>query len=273
MAQKYKLKSAYPPSKRLSLTPPRFLVYIDEYNLYKGINHEDPPDLLRLGWSNYQKLGEVLVDLSFEHLSSQRSVLVKYFTAIVNEDTGTAGEIARQQLWLERLGIEAPDVKLIKGLHVDHSDRPTGKVPPNIADPKDDKSKRSARKEKMTDVNIAVHAVRDVLALRPAGIVLVSGDRDFWPVVEYAAAAGVPAAVFFPQDHKLYKWPIGFKYEDRVTITYLTTDIMKACRLSDERWLDYLTLKTKEYKRFQPCLDWERGQADRHQPGNASPQR
>jgi uncharacterized LabA/DUF88 family protein len=163
---KFKLKDAYPLPRKLALSPRRFLVYIDGYNLYKGINHEDPPDLLRLGWSNYQGLGERLVDISFDHLSSKRIVTVKYFTAIVGKDSGSPGEIERQALWLDVLKEEAPTLEIVPGLHISHS--------PDFSD----------RKEKMTDVNIALHAARDVLALRSSGMVLVSGDRDFLPVVE-----------------------------------------------------------------------------------------
>lgn len=227
---KYKLKDhAGEPLKRLALSPPRFLVYIDGYNLYKGINHEDPPDLLRLGWSNYQKLGERLVDLAFDHLCSQRTVKVKYFTAKVNETTGTAGEIERQSLWLERLHEEAPCVEIIEGMHVSHSKQ--------LGD----------RKEKMTDVNIAVHGVTDVLAMRPAGIVLVSGDRDFLPVVQFAARAEIPVAMFFPQEHELVRLPPGAPYSSRVRITHLTRDVMSQCRLTDEKWLRYLESKVRDH--------------------------
>jgi uncharacterized LabA/DUF88 family protein len=166
---KFEMKETYPQPKRIGLNPPRFFVYIDGYNLYKGINHEDPPDLLRLGWSNYQKLGERLVDLSFDHLSSKRTVTVKYFTAIVGKDSGSPGEIQRQTLWLDELKHEAPAVEIVGGLHRSYSED------------------FSNRKEKMTDVKIALHAAIDILEVKPAGVVLVSGDLDFVPVVECAA--------------------------------------------------------------------------------------
>lgn len=62
--------------------------------------------------------------------------------------------------------------------------------------------------------------------------------------------------MFFPQEHPLYALPPGVTYSDRVEITYLTRDIMKDCRLSDKRWLEYLRLKAQKVK-FQPCLDYE----------------
>jgi hypothetical protein len=149
---KFKMKDTYPPPKRLTLNPLQFLVYIDGYNLYKGINHEDPPDLLRLGWSNYQKLGERLVDLSFEDMSNERTVTVKYFTAIVGKDSGSSGEIQRQKLWLEVLETEARTLEVVGGLHRSYTEA------------------FSDRREKMTDVNIAIHAARDILEVKRAGV-------------------------------------------------------------------------------------------------------
>jgi hypothetical protein len=158
---------------------------------------------------------------------------------MVGKDSGSAGEIERQTLWLDVLKQEAPDVEIIPGLYISRT--------PDFSD----------RKEKMTDVNIAVHAVRDLIEFKPAGIVLVSGDRDFMPVVEVAAKADIPVVVFFPQEHSLYKLPVGVDYSHRVEITYLTRDIMKDCRLSDKRWLEYLKIKGRDRPKFQPCIDYE----------------
>ena len=134
---------------------------------------------------------------------------------------------------------EAAQLEIISGLYIART--------PDFSD----------RKEKMTDVNIAVHAVRDLVTVKPSGIVLVSGDRDFMPVVEVAARAKVPVAVFFPQEHPLYQLPIGVDYAERVEITYLTREIMRDCRLSDGRWLEYLRIKARDRKRFQTSLDYE----------------
>jgi hypothetical protein len=106
-------------------------------------------------------------------------------------------------------------------------------------------------------VNIAIHAARDVIEKRPAGMVLVSGDRDFMPVVELAARVGIPIAVFYPQEHSLHKLPPGVNYSGQVEITYLTREIMKDCRLSDAKWLEYLKLKVRERPKFKNCLDDE----------------
>jgi len=251
---KFKMKDTYPPPKKLTVRPLRFLVYIDGFNLYKGINHEDPPDLLRLGWCDYQKLGESLVELAFHHAGGERTVAVKLFTAGVSKDTATSGEIERQKLWRDVLKLECPRLDIIDGIHVSRS--------------KD----FSDRKEKMTDVNIAIHASIDVLQLRPAGIVIVSGDRDFMPIAEFAATNDVPIAVFFPQEHSLYALPPGVNYSNRVEITYLTREMMSRCRMSDRRWIEYLQLKVRDRSKFQPCLDHELrrqvGQAHSTKPGS-----
>ena len=56
----------------------------------------------------------------------------------------------------------------------------------------------------MTDVNIGIAIENDAMQRRPAGMVLVSGDRDFPPAIELAAQHGVPVAIYFPQDHPQY---------------------------------------------------------------------
>ena len=126
---------------------------------------------------------------------------VKYFTAIVNESTAKPGEIERQRLWLNVLKCEAPQVEFIYGRHV-----PRGPGP-------------FSRREKMTDVNIAIQVAGDVKELTPAGIVIVSGDLDFLPAVTYAAEASIPVAVYSPGEQNLYRAPSEGNCGRRVQIT------------------------------------------------------
>jgi uncharacterized LabA/DUF88 family protein len=232
---KYKLKAEHPSEEPLELAPLQFIVYIDGYNLYKAINHEEPPNLLRLGWCNYQKLGERLVEMSFKHSTAARIVTVKYFSAPV-EGNYKVGEKVRQELWLSALKTEAPELQVTLGAH-------TGP--------------RDSRKEKMTDVNIGIAIANDLTRIRPAGIVLVSGDRDFLPAVELAAQQGVPVAIFFPQDHPQYNLRLGADYTNRVLRTYLSRDVMEPHRLRDQRWRDYLVSKIADQPKFRPSLDYE----------------
>jgi hypothetical protein len=234
---KPRLKDTDERIEPLDLQPLHFIVYIDGYNLYSAIAHGEPPNLLRLGWCNYQKLGERLVGLSFQNTMTARVVTVKYFTAPVESGFELfPGEKARQDLWLDALKKEAPDVAIIAGAHA---------------------RRQGERREKMTDVNIGITIASDLTQIRPAGMVLVSGDRDFQPAVELVAQQGTPVAVFFPQDHARYNFRLGAEFSKRVMRAYLTREIMEPCRLKDPRWRDYLEQKVNNRKNFKPCLDYE----------------
>ena len=104
------MKPAFDPFPKLDVAPPRFSVYIDGYNLYGAVNHPKPDHLLGLGWCNYQRLGELLVEKSFNRPAEKRRVEVKYFTAKVDDGTAHKGEIRRQEMWLEALKREAPNL-------------------------------------------------------------------------------------------------------------------------------------------------------------------
>lgn len=81
------MKLAFDQFPKLDIAPPHFSVYIDGYNLYGAINHSTPEHLLGLGWCNYQRLGELLVEKSFECHADRRQVKVNYFTAKVDDRT------------------------------------------------------------------------------------------------------------------------------------------------------------------------------------------
>ena len=116
-------------------------------------------------------------------------------------------------------------------------------------------SPAGGRTEKMTDVKIALEIARDLMDVKPAGIVLVSGDLDFQPVAEHAAAAGVPIAVFTPDDHKQYNLAPA-KDASRARFAYLTQDLLNDCHLKSD-FIEYLKLKVQYRAEFQPCLDYE----------------
>lgn len=220
---------------KLRVRPPHFSVYIDGYNLYGAINHPKPEYLFRLGWCNYQRLGELLVEKSFACQAEKPAVTVKYFTVKVDDRTPHPhkGEIRRQQMWLAALAQEAPKLETKLGVW-----SPVG-----------------GRTEKMTDVNIALEIARDINDVRPAGVVLVSGDLDFQPVAQHAADAGVPIVVFTPGDRKQYNLAPS-KDASRVWFAYLTQDLLNECHLKSD-FLPYLRLKVEASPEFQPCLDYE----------------
>jgi hypothetical protein len=220
---------------KLPVAPPHFSVYIDGYNLYGAINHPKPEYLFRLGWCNYQRLGELLVEKAFACGVQKPAVAVKYFTVKVDEGTPNQhkGEMKRQKMWFAALQKEAPNLQVKWGVW----------------------SSADGRTEKMTDVNIALEIARDINNIRPRGIVPVSGDLDFQPVAEHAADAGVPIAVFNPHDHKKYNLAPG-KDASGVRFAYLTQDLLNECHLKSD-FLEYLRLKVQHRQEFQPCLDYE----------------
>jgi len=231
------MKYAFDQFPKLDIAPPHFLVYIDGYNLYLAINHPKPDHLLGLGWCNYQRLAELLVEKSFVCEAERRHVQVKYFTSRVDDRVAFKGEKRRQDLWLKALEHEVPGIneKTIKwGIW----------------------SPAGGRKEKKTDVNIALEITRDIAEINPAGIILVSGDLDFQPVVEHVIDVGIPIAVFTPDDHAPYSIGLG-KDASRLRIAYLTQDLLEECRLKGE-FLQYVSLKAESHPEFRPCLEYEK---------------
>ena len=233
--------------EKIRIEPPRFIVYVDGYNFYAAINHSEPRDLLRLGWCNFQKLGEKLVSLTFDlEGSSSPQVVVKYFTSLVSHQDNTAGggEERRQKLWLEALKDETK-IEPILGRHVPRQE--------------------GRRKEKWTDVNISITMIRDI-ADRPNGMILISGDHDFQPVVEAVAELKIPVAVFNPHGYEMYAPRLGTSHGRRIRTSYLTQEVLKGCRLQDQkRWEEYLDLKIKSttpkdrkaQSPFQVCREFE----------------
>jgi hypothetical protein len=236
-----KMRETCDPLQRLRIPQPVFFVYIDGYNFYAAINHYDPPDLLRLGWCNFEKLGHELVGMVFgEGFPKFGIIHTKYFTSLVPE--GRNGQLTnegrRQTLWLECLKAET-GIEPILGEH-----RPR---------------QSKGREEKKTDVNISLEIFSDSADRRPTGLILISGDLDLQPAVVHAAKKGVPVAVFCPLGHNMYevKAPAGEDWDRRVRTTHLTREILRRCRLSSElsnqKWPLYLDMKIASQSEFEVC--------------------
>jgi deoxycytidylate deaminase len=132
-------------------------VYIDGYNFYCGINK---PGWLKYGWCNFSKLATHLAGRAFG--SSFGVDEVKYYTAPVRMgQENKHGESERQQMWLDAIRTETPEVKIIEGRWKKIGNEP--------------------REEKETDVNIAVDMQWDTV--KSERIILVSGDSDFIPAI------------------------------------------------------------------------------------------
>jgi uncharacterized LabA/DUF88 family protein len=137
----------------------RAWLFVDGYNFYYAIKNS--PDLhLSCAWCDFRKLAtNHLIDRSFE---LER---IKYFTAVVPHAQleTSPGEGHRQRIWLEALKtIEC--LEIVRGYH-----RP---------------DKVRFRKEKLTDVNIAVELLLGATQ-HPAydKAILISGDADLIPAV------------------------------------------------------------------------------------------
>ena len=178
-------------------------VYIDGYNFYCGINE---PGWLKYGWCNFSKLAAHLAGRTFG--SSIRVDQVKYYTAPVRiGQENKPGESERQQMWLDAIRAETPEVNITEGRWKKIGNEP--------------------REEKETDVNIAVDMQWDTA--KSERIILVSGDSDFIPAIRGARKAGKPVVVFVPPNTGAYKSPPDCPFR----IEMITREDLAGCRLQE----------------------------------------
>jgi uncharacterized LabA/DUF88 family protein len=197
-------------------------VYIDGYNFYCGINK---PGWLKYGWCNFSKLATHLAGRAFG--SSFGVNEVKYYTAPVRMgQENKPGESERQQMWLDAIHTETPEVKIIEGRWKKIGNEP--------------------REEKETDVNIAVDMQWDTL--KSGRIILVSGDSDFIPAIRGARKAGKPVVLFVPPNTGGYKAPPDCPFR----IEMIKMEDLVGCRLQETilvpgkppiLWSAYLNLR------------------------------
>lgn len=152
---------------------PRCSVYIDGYNFYYGLLKEHP----EWKWLNLERF--------FVDLRPLEEVTIKYFTAMV---TGESGQ--RQALYLRALGTLS-SVKIIKGKF---------QIKPVRCLARCGEEYPLAR-EKKTDVNIAVSMIDDCLNDACDSMVLVSGDSDLEPAVQWVhrRKPELPITVYLPK--------------------------------------------------------------------------
>jgi len=134
-------------------------MYVDGFNFYYGIKkHLFPKGLIGLGWCDFRKLAERYLQ------PDEKLDKIRYFTAPVTYHLAHSGEQRKQALWLDA-------VRTIEGLTVVEGFY-TGTT-------------RYDRKEKMTDVNIAVEMIFDAHGPNaPDKAIIVSSDLDMFPVAE-----------------------------------------------------------------------------------------
>lgn len=137
-------------------------MYIDGFNFYYAIKNQLPADLIGLGWCDFRKLAEMYFLQPDEELDQ-----IRYFTAPVSAKVAHVGEEKKQEIWLKAIkSIENLTVK--EGLH--------------------NGSSAKERKEKMTDVNIAVELILDAhKPTAPDKAIIISGDLDLFPAANAIA--------------------------------------------------------------------------------------
>jgi uncharacterized LabA/DUF88 family protein len=175
-------------------------LYVDGYNFYYGVKEEfktkrikhGGESLIGLGWCDFRRLASAahLVD------SQEEITTIKYFTApVTEEDPGhdRPYEPERQANWLAAVKTIS-NLQVVEGRH-----KRTGQK----------------RKEKQTDVNIAVEMLLDVTAASGFNrAILLTGDTDLAPAV-WAVSNRVPrprqVTVLLPPDQADGGWAKYFK--------------------------------------------------------------
>lgn len=152
--------TAPPPSKK------RCIIYVDSFNWYFGIFQHRPA----WKWLNVQSF--------FESLRLDNNVVaVKVFTAIVDPKKHISPKRDRQNRYLKALA-SLPKVKIIRGSYQEREVTCGAVECPR-------RLKYRVPEEKKTDINIAVNLIDDALSGAVDSIVIVSGDSDMEPAIEW----------------------------------------------------------------------------------------
>lgn len=139
------------------------MVYVDGFNLYFGILQGTPD----LKWLNLESF--------MDFLRPDEEVLgVRYFTALVDPQKHLSVSRDRQKRYLQALG-SCPKLKVIMGKYQLREVSCRGKC----------RERYEVPEEKKTDVGIAVQMISDAIDGLMDRIVLVSGDSDLEPAVEW----------------------------------------------------------------------------------------
>jgi uncharacterized LabA/DUF88 family protein len=190
----------------------RCILYIDGYNFYYAIKNHPDTTPIYLGWCDFGALARQFMIESNASLSA-----IKYFTAPVGRlgaSGGPAGgEAQRQQLWLDAVST-IPQLEIIYGCY-------TGDTP-------------RARKEKQTDVNLAVAMVSDAALDKCDRALLLTGDLDQTPAVAAATEFGKRVDVWIPPNQHVGSWAAVSAYPG-ARVRKLTPQMLRASRLP-ERW-------------------------------------
>ena len=149
-----------PPSKK------RCIIYIDSFNWYFGIFQHHPA----WKWLNVQTFFETL-------RLDDDVVAIKVFTAIVDPQKHASPKRDRQNRYLKARG-SLPKVKIIRGSYQYRTVTCGAHECPR-------RLQYQVPEEKKTDVNIAINLIEDALTGAADSIVIISGDSDLEPAVQW----------------------------------------------------------------------------------------
>lgn len=194
----------------------RCVMYVDGYNFYYSIQKHSRETPIYLGWCDFGLLARLYM------LPAESSLdAIKYFTAPVGRFGKKGGEggneEARQRTWLEAVGTIS-GIKVIKGYYSGDASR-------------DSSRPDRGRKEKETDIRIAVTMVIDAAQNQFDRAILVTGDHDLIPAA-YAVTKEFDKSVdvWLPPHRETWKWQAAGAY-DRVQVRPITRDMLLESRL------------------------------------------
>jgi hypothetical protein len=188
-------------------------MYIDGYNFYYSIKLNKVTTPIHLAWCDFGKLARQFMVPAGGVLSG-----IKYFTAPVGKFGASGGpeggEAQRQQLWLEAVGsIDGLDI--VEGYHTGSENSPRG------------------RREKESDVNLAVSVVIDAARDRFDRAILVTGDGDQRPTVRAVALSFEKRAdVWITPNQEVGFWRAAEGYRG-VRVRQLTPAMLRESRLQE----------------------------------------
>ncbi len=164
-------------------TPPqkRCTIYVDSFNWYFGVFQHRPA----WKWLNVQSFFEAL-------RPDEEVVVIKMFTALVEPQKHVSPRRDRHKRYLKALGT-LPKVRIILGKYQERTVTCRARECPR-------RLEYSVPEEKKTDVNIAVNLLEDALQGLTDSMVIVSGDSDLEPAVEWVRRnyAHIKITVYIP---------------------------------------------------------------------------
>jgi len=216
----------------------RTRIYIDGYNLYYGClkgTHLKWLDLLAL----FEKsiLPSVTASINGQSLASDlQSVAIKFFTAPILEQAAKAHDsIQCQEQYHAALNKHQPGrIETIKGYY-SLTEAWAKRIDPLAPKtwPRDCQSTEVWKlEEKQTDVNLALHAVKDALLADIEHVVIVTNDTDIAPALQMIRAhtTAVIGLVIPTTDHQRVPNAELAKYAHWVR-THITSAELKSAQL------------------------------------------